>query len=206
MNRLFSIRRRRPHIVDVIVPLQAGVDGYRLQWATNFDAAFTTFLTSTNIGFIDANVNRAVIDATPTTGTSVRIVFDPTTYAIPDASAFWLRFVPVTGGVAGTPGAATLVLPSTANHGVGVVVIAGTAPSASRLQLDLPLVQNIEFTNKDGANPLLVSSEDTGPQMSFLALQGVETYGFLGTQGTLYVQGSGGNVPFSASFTVAFPR
>lgn len=202
MNRLFSIRRRRPNIVDIDTPLQAGVDGYRLKWATNFDGVFASALTSTRNGFIDDNVNRAVIESQPVTG-KVRIVFDPDTYSITDTSAFWLQFVPVTGGVEGTPGAATLVLPSTANHGVGVVVIAGTAPNAAPLQLDLPgLMQDIRFTNTDAANPLLVATEDGGPQMSFLFEQGVEGLTMLGTQGSIYVQGGTGDVDFSASFTL----
>lgn len=206
MNRLFSIRRRRPNIVDLDTPKIAGVDGYRLKWAQNFDDMFADILTSTNVGFIDDNVNRMVIEGQPVQG-KVRIVFDPDTYSITDTSAFWLKFVPVTGGVEGTPGAPTLVLPSTANHGVGIVVIAGTAPSAGPLQLDLPrIMQDIRFVNQDGANNLLVASEEGGPQYAILPEVGEQTYGLMGTQGTIYVQGESGDVDFSASFTTAFPR
>jgi len=205
MNRLFSVRRRRPNIVDIDTPKVYGVDGYRLKWGANFDSAFATILTSTNIGFLDDAVNRNVIETQPVTG-KVRIVFNPATYTIPDANAFWLKFFPVIGGVEQTPGAATLVLPSSANHGVGDVVIAGTAPSAGPLQLDLPLMQDIQFVNKDGTNNLLVASEAGGPQMAILPLIGAQSFGLFGTQGTIYVQGDSGNVAFSATLTLAFPR
>lgn len=205
MNRLFSIRRRRPHIIDIDTPQVYGVDGYRLKWAQNFDGVFATILTSTNIGLLDDNVNRNVIETQPVTG-KVRIVFDPTTYSISDVKSFWLKFFPVTGGVEGTPGAATLVLPSTSNHGVGDVVIAGTATNVSAVQLDLPLVQDMRFTNLDGTNSLLVGTEDGGPTTTIIPKVGEQSLGIYGTQATVYVQGSGGAVAFSATFTLAFPR
>jgi hypothetical protein len=206
MNRLFSIPRRRPHIVDFYTPVVAGVDGYRIKWASNFDGVFATIITSTNIGFLDDNVNRNVIETQPTTGTSVRIVFDPTTYAIPDGNSFWLQFVQVIGGVEQTPGAPTLVLPDSARHGVGMVVIQGGAPAAP-LQLDLPmLMQDFRITNEDGAANLFFGTEDGGPMTTIYPLLGVQNIGYLGTQGSIYVQGDGGVVPFSATFTLAFPR
>jgi len=208
MNRLFSVRRRRPNIVDIDTPKVYGVDGYRLKWATNFDGVFTTILTSTNIGFLDEAVNRNVIDTQPVTD-KVRMVFNPATYAIPDAISFWLMFFPVIGGVEQTPGAATLVLPSSANHGIGDVVIAGTAPSGAPLQLDLPLMQDIRFVNESsggGSANLLVATEDGGPQLAILPLIGEQSLGLMGTQGTIYVQGDGANVAFSATLTLAFPR
>jgi hypothetical protein len=205
MNRLFSIRRRRPHIIDIDTPKVYGVDGYRLKWAQNFDGVFAAILTSTNVGFLDDNVNRNVIETQPVTD-KVRIVFDPTTYSISDVKSFWLKFFPVTGGVEGTPGAATLVLPDAAHHGVGDVAIAGTAPNGTALQLDLPLVQDIRFTNLDAAKSLLVGIEDGGPTTTILPKVGEQSLGIYGTQGTLYVTGSGATVDFSATFTLAFPR
>lgn len=211
MDRLFSIWRRRPHIVDLYTPVQATVDGYRLKWAANFDGVFATILTSTNVGYLDPNVNRNVIETQPTTGTYVRIVFDPTTYAIPDASAFWLRFFPVTGGVEGTGGAPTLVLPDSANHGVGIVVIHGDAPngatSANSLQLDLPrIMQDFHVHNEESANDLFISTEAGGSEVMIPRSTDLQSLGFLATQGSLYVRGGGAAVTFSASFTLAFPR
>jgi len=210
MNRLFSVRRRRPNIVDIDTPKVYGVDGYRLKWAANFDAAFTTFLTSTNIGFLDDAVNRNVIETQPVTG-KVRMVFNPATYSIPDASAFWLQFFPVIGGVEQTPGAPTLVLPDSAHHGLGLVVIHGDAPngatSANSLQLDLPmLMQDFQVHNEDTAQDLYISTEAGGPEIMIAKSTNMQSLGFLPTQGTIYVRGGGGAATFSLSFTLAFPR
>jgi hypothetical protein len=211
MNRLFSVTRRRPHVVDVSIPLlSGGVDGYRLQWATNFDAAFTAIITATNVGFLDSNVNRNVIETQPVTD-KVRIVFDPTTYSIPDTSSFWLQFVPMTGGAPGTAGAPTLILPSEANHGVGLVVIHGNAPSAASsaasLQLDLPrLMQDFKVHNESTTKDLFIATEASGPEILVPKTSDIQSLGFVATQGSLYVRGDSAIVAFSASFTLSFPR
>ena len=209
-TRLFSIRRRRPHIIDLYTPNVAGVDGYRLKWAANFDGVFATILTSTRIGFLYDNVNRNVIETQPI-GNDVRIVFDPTTYSIPDASSFWLQFFPVIGGVEQTPGAPTLVLPDGARHGLGLVTIHGTAPnaasSAGSLQLDLPmLMQDFKVHNESTTKDLFVATEASGPEVAVPKSSDIQSLGFLGTQGTLYVRGDSATVVFSATFTLAFPR
>jgi hypothetical protein len=163
MNRLFKIGRRRANIVDLYTPFVYGVDLYRLKWAQNFDGAFTAIINSTNVGFIDSNVNRAKVETQPTTGTDVRIVFDPTTFAIDDTKSFWLLFVPVTGGVEGTPGAPTLILPESAHKGLGLVTIAGNAPAAA-LQLDLPfLAADLRVHNEELTNYVFLGSEAGGP-------------------------------------------
>lgn len=210
MNRLFKIARRRPHIVDFYTPFTYGVDGYRLKWASNFDGSFTTILTSTNVGFIDSNVNRNVIETQPTTGKDVRIVFDPTTYSIPDVNSFWLKFVPVTGGVEGTAGAPTLVLPDSVNKGVGMVTIQGNAPSGTdstgSLQLDLPfLMRDFRIHNQDGTNNLYVSMEQSGPEVQCQPDKSAQLTSFNATQASLWVRGGGAIVSFSATFTLAFP-
>jgi hypothetical protein len=81
--RLFKIGRRRPGIVDFYTPLTQGLDtlGYRIAWAPNFDAgSFTTIINSSNVGYLDPNVNRYTVDTQPTTGKDVRIVFNPASY------------------------------------------------------------------------------------------------------------------------------
>jgi len=84
MNRLFGIARRRPGYVDLITPFSYGVTGYRLKWSPNFDGTFATFLTTTNIGYLDPLINPNVVDAQPMGGAAsngsknVRIVFNPT--------------------------------------------------------------------------------------------------------------------------------
>lgn len=211
MNRIFKIVRRRPHIVDLYTPYVAGVEFYRVKWATNFDAAPTNIIDSTNIGFLDSNVNRNVIETQPTTGTDVRIVFDPTTYSIPDDVSFWLQVARVVGGSETVVGAPTLVLPDAARHGIGIIAIRGDAPneasSADSLQIDLPmLMQDFKVQNEDGANSLFIATEQGGAEQVFPALLPIQPWSLMGTQGSLYVRGGGGDVTFSASFTLAFPR
>lgn len=217
MNRLFKIARRRPHLVDFYTPFIYGVDTYRIKWATNFDAAFTAIINSSNVGFLDPAVNQQALDVQPlgsmtaTGGRAVRIVFDPATYSIPDTSSFWLQYVPVTGGVEGTPSAPTLILPDSANKGVGDVTIHGSAPSAvnsaGALQLDLPfLMQNIRIHNEDGTNSLFVSTEQSGPEQQLKPDTFPQWQSFYGTTGSIWVRGGGGAVAFSAVMTLAFPR
>lgn len=196
MNRLFSIRRRRPHIVDFWTPRVAGVDGYRLKWGANFSSVPATIITSTNVGFIDDNVNRNVIETQPLNG-QVRIVFDPTTYTIPDAVSFWLQFFPVTAGVEGTPGAMTLVLPANMGN-TSQIVIAGT-PSGTQ-QLDLPMIKNITVQN---AASITVATESGGAAFTVPgSAADAHSLGFLGQVSTLYVTGGA----FSLTASLAFPR
>lgn len=196
MNRLFSIRRRRPHLVDVWTPKVAGVDGYRLKWGANFSSAPATIITSTNAGFIDDNVNRATVETQPLNG-QVRIVFDPTTYAIPDGNSFWLQFVPVTGGVEGTPGAMTLVLPANMGN-QSLIVIAGT-PTGTQ-QLDLPTIRGIKIQN---AADITVRTESGGAAFTVPgSTVDVHDLAYLGMVSSLYVTGGA----FSMTATLAFPR
>jgi len=210
MDRLFSIKRRRPHIVDILTPqaMDAGVvDQYRFKFALNFDQAFVTFLTAPNIGFLDPAINRNVIDTQPTTGTDVRVIFDPSTYAINDERHFWLQFFPVKDGVEGTGGGLTLVLPDSSYNGTRVITIQGEAPNGTTLQLDLPRsIQDLVVTNEDGGNNLLLGTEDGGPMAAILPLVGAQNISLLSKQDSLFVEGDGGDVPFSAMFTLAFPR
>jgi hypothetical protein len=197
MNRLFSIRRRRPHLVDLWTPRVAGVDGYRLKWGANFSSAPpTTFITSTNVGFIDSNVNRNTVETQPLNG-QVRIVFDPTTYSITDSVSFWLQFVPVTGGVEGTPGAMTLVLPANMG-GSSLITIAGT-PTGTQ-QLDLPMIRDITVQN---AASITIATESGGAAFTIPgSAADVHSLGFLGMQSTLYVTGGA----FSLAAALVVPR
>jgi hypothetical protein len=212
--RIFKIPRRRPHIVDLYAPLTQGLDqfGYRVKWASNFDGSFAVIINSTNVGFLDPNVNRMRIESQPTTGTDVRIVFDPTSYGITDTQSFWLQYAQVIGGVETTVSAPTLILPDSANKGQGIVTIQGNAPSgaasANSLQLDLPfLMQNIEITNNDSSNTLYVSTEQGGPEVPVGPKLGFYGYQAIwASQGSIWVRGGGGAVNFSATMTLSFPR
>ena len=214
MKRLFKIGRRRPNIVDFYTPLTQGLDtfGFRIKWAQNFDGVFAAIINSTNVGFLDPNMNPYRVESQPTSGTDVRIVFDPASYSITDTSSFWLQFAQVTGGVETLVSAPTLILPDSANKGMGQFTIQGNAPmgaaSANSLQLDLPfLMQNFQIVNNDAANTLYVSTEQGGPEFEIGPKLGFPGYtSTWGAQGSLWVRGGGGAVNFSAAFTLAFPR
>ena len=219
MNRLFKIPRRRPNLVDFYTPLTQGLDtfGYRIKWGQNFDTSpFTAIINSTNVGFLDPNVNRYKVESQPTTGTDVRIVFDPASYSITDTKSFWLQFAQVTGGSETLVSAPTLILPDSSLKGQGIVTIHGTAPgatsSAGSLQLDFPfVVQNFQIHNEDTANYLFVATEQNGPEQQLGPAAFPQYEKYKGSQPSIWVRGAtsadvAANVVFSATFTLSFPR
>lgn len=213
MNRTLSVTRRRPNLVDTVVPFVYGVDKYRLKWQTNFDAAYTQFIDTTNVGFLDPAVNQAALEVQQTQG-RVRIVFNPASYSIPDTQHFWLSLWHVAPGGAETQmSAPSLVLPELAHHGIHQVTIHGGAPngadSAHSLQLDLPrLMQDFRIHSEAavGGNLLYVATEEGGAEQALSPDTFPQYTSILSTQGSLWVRGGGGVVNFSAIFTSSFPR
>jgi hypothetical protein len=215
MNRQFSMTRRRANHVDLTIPRQSGVDGYRIQSSPNFDGAWTTLFTSTNTGFVDPAINLAVVSAqnipSNAFGPAVRCIFDPATYSLVDTKSFWLRFVPVTAGTPGTAGAPTLVLSEAAHKGLGVVTIHGTAPlaadSTGSLQIDLPaLMQDFRFHNEDATNTLFVAFEQDGAEAQCKSGTQETITTLEGNQSSIWVRSAGGAVAFSLICTRAFAR
>lgn len=172
---------RRPHMIDVLIPRVMGVDGYRLKWGTTFGGVPLTFLTCSNVGFRDENINPYLVDV-QSIENSVRIVFDPATYSIPEDVSFWMQFVPVTTGVEGVPGAMTLVLP--ANPRTALVVVSGT-PTGTQ-QIDLPYLQNMQVLASSGVS---IGTEPGGALIPIPSGTGFQSLGFLGLQGTIFVSG-----------------
>jgi hypothetical protein len=141
-------------LVDITTPKRAGIQGYRLKAAVNFDLAFQTILTADiGSGYLDpvalrsGSIHRLTLGTMP--GNHVRIVFDPSTFAGPhpaglnDDQHMWLQFFPVDfAGAEGTGGARVLVLPDDEMKAQGRVIIRGDAPSGASvidsLRLDLP--------------------------------------------------------------------
>ena len=213
MSRIFSVIRRRPSLVDIVTPFVYGVDLYRLKWAVNFDTAVpTAFIDAPNIGYIDDAVDRNTLEVHQTRD-MVRIVFDPNTFSIPDNVACWLQLARVVGGLETIVSPPTLLLPDAAHHGVGVVVIAGTAPSglsvANSLQIDLPrLMSDIRFVNMDSGRVLYVATEPGGVEIAIhpSTSVGATSLTLQGTESTLLVRGDGAAVDFSAALTLSFPR
>ncbi len=212
MKRTFSVIRRRPHLVDVIMPLPPGIQIYRLKLASNFDAIYTQFIDSSNVGFLDPAIDSGVVGSQPTSSRQVRVVFDPTTYSIPDNLPFWLQFWTVPfGGAEAQQSAGGLILPEGANHGGGIITIHGSAPSAvdvtGSLQLDLPrLMQDIRIHNEDGAASLFVATDEGGAESELPPDDFPQFTNLQGTHASLWVRGGGGAASFSATFTQAFPR
>ena len=211
--RPFTVVRRRLNILDLLIPKQENVQGYRLQAATNFDATFTTILTADiSSGFLDPAVNAASLQALNNPN-QIRVVFDPQSFFLPtgieDTKQFWLKFVPVNFG--GTPGPASgpcLILPESALRGDSRVVVQGTAPSgasvADALGLQLPFrTQDLEIRNHETVTDLFLSLSEGGPEIS---LGGGETERFYdGPVGDFWVRGGGATAEFSASFTSYMP-
>lgn len=214
-TREFTLVRRRKNLIDLITPKRAGVKGYRLEAATNFDGAYTTLMTADiSSGYLDSNVNSAVLHSINNPN-HIRIVFDPNTFtgtaSIVDTKHFWLRFVPVDfSGATGTASAGTLVITDSEHVGNTRVQIAGTAPSgasvANSLRLDLPFsAQDFYIKNEDaaGGQDLYVAFMPDGPEQQVSPQQ---TYkAFEGPVATLLVRGSGGAATFSASFASYLP-
>lgn len=222
-DREFSVFRRRANLVDILTPKRAGVQGYRLKAARNFDLTFQTILTANiSSGFLDPTalkagiINRATLGMAPGTG-HVRIVFDPDTFDAPhaanllDTEHMWLQFFPVDfSGAEGTPGARTLVLPDDEMKAQGRVIIHGEAPTgatvANSMRLDLPYrMRNVVIRNNEaaGGTELMVATAEGGPEIT-VAPQDKADF-FDGSVGSLLVRGAGATVDFSATMTHYLP-
>ncbi len=216
-NRPFSVVRRRSHLLDILIPKQVGVQGYRLQAAPNFDGSFVTILTADiSSGYLDPAVDRNVLQALNNPN-QIRVVFDPQTFngssGIIDNHQFWLQFVPVSfAGAPGTASARCLVLPEDALRGDSRIMIQGSAPSGATVadswELNLPFrTQDLSIRNQEAGTDLYVALDPGGPEtvvesgmgnMSQLELSDGAIGGFL-------VRGDGSTANFSASFTSYLP-
>lgn len=209
MSRQFSTIRRRPHHVDIITPFVYGTVEYRIKYASNFDGSFTTIIAAPSIGFLDPTIQQSVIASAP--GNLVRIVFDPTNYTIPsDAKSIWLQFARYDGSSETYVSPPTLLLPDEANHGVGIVTIAGVAPNVASsdlaLQIDLPALMFDMRVHVSTGSALLVSTEKGGAETQFPSGEVGQFLSFVATQGSIFVRGSGGTSTFSMTSTRAYPK
>lgn len=211
MMRQLSINRRKPGIVDLLITKTPGAQAYRLKWGTNFDTAvFTSFLTVPNFGFRDP----AVSDASNYTvhGDKVRVLFNPTTYSIPDDQFWWLKMSPLdpTGAEMFTTRGSLMIL--TPDIGAGSyfpqLTITGIAPNvaalANSIEIDFP--QQMRDVRVQGAAAMWAAFSETGPE---ILLQGdplPKDLSRWSTQSSLFVRGNGAAVPFSLLFTLAYTR
>lgn len=212
--REFSIRRRRAGFVDMITPNRtgAGIYGYTFEWATNFDAVFTAFITNRK-GFLDdtpsTGIPQAVLEPMP--GQNHRFVFNPTSFGITDAGPFWIRMKQLNsagGTVATSP--PVLVVPESERHQKTRIIIKGTAPSAAditgSLWIYLPFgAANLFVQNQEGTTHMFVAMNTLGPETELApdALPEFPTYE--GVVEQLIVRGGGATAVFSAHFDYANP-
>lgn len=214
LQREFSIRRRRAGLVDMITPNRAaaGIAGYTFEWATNFDAAFTAFITN-RTGFLDDNPTTGIpqVVLEPMPGQNHRFVFNPLTFSIVDAGSFWLRMKQLnSAGATVATSPAVLVLPESERHNKTRVIIKGNAPNAAdvsgSLQIYLPFgAANLFVQNQDTVNSLFLAMNTLGPETELApdALPEFPTYE--GVVEQLVVRGGGAIVAFSAHFDFANP-
>lgn len=210
MSRAFSIVRRRANLIDLITPVRPGVDEYRLKWAANFDTAapWTQIVSCPSSGYLDPVINPAVLHDVP--GPYVRIVFDPASFSIPDDLTFWMTFVPVTSGAEGTESPPTMILSEDARRAMGLITIAGNAPSGAdvsdALQIDLPArMKDINIHNNDDTKKLYLATEAGGAENVIAPKESRAFYGSGAGQGSLFVRGESAVVEFSAALMFLVP-
>lgn len=216
MNRDFTVVRRRDNLVDIVTAKRAGIQGYRLKAALNFDATFQTLFTGDiSTGHLDRAIDTRLLTSLNNRD-RVRLVFDPATYSagpwnLVDTDHFWLRFFPVDfAGAEGAGGARVLVLPYDEMQAQGRVIIRGDAPigagPANALRLDLPSrMKDIYIRSNEvaGGNFMAVSATPGGSEQ---LINPGETARFLeGSVESLLVRSDTGAVNFTATMTNALP-
>ncbi len=214
MNRTLTVSRRRAGIVDTYVPRVTGVVGYRLKAATNFDAAFSTIFTSTNVGFVGEGVDQRVLESQPVNG-RVRMVWDPTDYGLDDNQPIWVKLYHVDAAAVETQvSACTLITPDETqflSRGAGHLMLRGTAPSAAdvggSLQLDLPRLQtDWRVLNESTTRGAFVAFEPGGPENYLPAnSQTPQLISFKANSGSIWIRGDAGTVIMSIHTTNSNP-
>lgn len=209
-TRPFNVIRRKANLVDILIPKQAGVQGYRLRNAANFDAAYADLLTADiSSGYLGSTVDRRTLSPINSRD-FVRIAFDPDDEGLTDTAPFWLRFQPVDfGGTPGTESIGMMILPEDAHGGDRRVVIRGNAPNAASiadsLEIGLPFrAMDIVITNHDSADELLVATLPGGYEYQ-IASGGTTLEIKDGPLERLFVRGDSAVVDFSATFTGFLP-
>jgi hypothetical protein len=217
MSRLYSVLRRRPRLIDILVPKQPGIKTYTLMSALNFDQTFNDMVSAdVSSGYLDRNVDRNVLQATNNLD-AIRIVFDPQSFSsapwsLDDNKAFWLKLKTTTfGGVDSTPTPPQLILPESKLRGDTRVAISGEAPSAvdvsGSLEIDLPFrTQDLVIRNQESGIVLFVALEVGGAeqQVEVDTTNLAQLSHMNGAQDFFLIRGSSAG-HFSASFTSYLP-
>lgn len=195
MARSFSLLRRRASLVDIGIRVRSSVSAYKIKAATNFDGVFSLIET------VQANVGKRSANAveSPTSDSHyrhyTRFTFNPSDYSLTDTGQIWLTVTPVDlAGADGAEEARHLVLPYSAQPDRAFVV-AGTAPTTTPMELQLPhQVTSASFLNA-AAVPLKVGFDAGGAELSIAASGSLNTTYPAFSQ--MFVYGSGGTAAFS---------
>lgn len=212
----FSVAYRAPGIVDVLMPKQQDVAGYKLSASPQFDGspAFVDIITaSIGAGYLDPSVPRGRLHNMPGTN-KVRAVFNPDTFSagqpidagISDVVQFWMRFTPIdSADVEGADSDPVLILTPSQKQGTDRIAIAGTAPVAADVGGSLQLCLGRRMTNiviqNNGSNPVFVAFNPGSAEVQVAA--GEEYQVITGSQDTLLLRATGGTSAVTASFSVA---
>jgi hypothetical protein len=160
--REFNIIRRRPNLVDMLIPREIGRT-YKLQKATACTGAWTDLAVVTN-GYVEPSIDRAVLHSVPNRNT-IRVVFDPDQHTLTDTSTFWLRLVTDAGLGTEEISPVAPVLPDSWYQGNQMFVFEGTAP-ATALHIYLPRsMKDVEVRNQDAAGSLYVAIHPSGSEV-----------------------------------------
>jgi hypothetical protein len=215
--RLFNVVRRRPHIMDILVPKQADIQTYTFQAATNFDGSFTDILSAdVGSGYLDPAVDRNKLQMLNNQD-AIRIVFDPQTFngaaGIADDKAFWLQLKTTNISSAVVTSPPYLILPESKLRGDSRVAIAGEAPAgadvSASLQLNLPFrTQDLVIRNQEAGIVLYVALEVGGAEQQVeVDTTNLAQLSHMNGAQDFFLIRAGGLAPghFSASFTSYLP-
>ena len=208
--RQLSIHRRKPHLVDLLVNKTPGAYTYKLKWSTKFDGSipFTDFLTSSISGFRDP----AVDDSSNITlyGNRIRILFDPSTYSIPDSNIWWLTLTPMDAAGADMFTTAPLMMyqPNIGGSYFPQFTITGSAPDVGDLAHALEV--NFPHQMRDmrilSSAAMWVAFDSNGQEVLLQGSALPKDLNRWSTESVLFVRGNGAAVPFSLLFTLAYTR
>ena len=200
MSRVFSVNRRRPGLVDIVIPQESGIGSYIFGWSTNFDIAFTDFQTVPTYGYKSKTVVENSASSSSFRGLT-RFVFNPTDYSIDDSKYFWLHVKKVPfGGAPGTASAPHLVLPysSVPDRALNIHGTVGNTTTELTLPCD---VSNMSF-RVEGTDDLVVAFEPKGEVflMPPLATRNTIYSSAFPTFNQLFLKSAGVSTEFYASF------
>jgi hypothetical protein len=192
-------------LIDIHWPVRVNAASYDVQFATNFDAVFTTFQNVPNWGFRSVSASEAM--GVEQFRNKTRFLFAPSDYPpMVDNAPIWIRFRQIdVDGTVNPFEAIHLVLPYDSGPRPPVI-LNGNAPAAATiagsLELQLPHhVNSIFLTNNDPANSLFVSFNSYAPEIEVTPLVAnfVPLSSDLPMFNQLFVRGAGGIVNFTAS-------